>query len=163
MRKTLPATLPRPVPSDMLKRSSTILRNASASWPSGISTRGQRRAVLGRIGAQDLEAPRAHGAARRLGLAVVPREHLRQAFFEQHLERFVQAVEQVGRRRVGEVAVRVRSRASPPSPSTSAAASRACDAASALSLTALNESPGGSIRPFCEPATVTSTPHSSWR
>src|SRR3954451_3721394 len=27
----------------------------------------------------------------------------------------------------------------------------------------LNERPGGSIRPFCEPATVTSTPHSSCR
>ena len=36
-------------------------------------------------------------------------------------------------------------------------------AASALSLTALNDNPGGSISPFCEPATVTSTPHSSWR
>ena len=37
------------------------------------------------------------------------------------------------------------------------------DAASALSLTALNDMPGGSIRPFCAPPTVTSTPHSSWR
>ena len=37
------------------------------------------------------------------------------------------------------------------------------DAASALSETAVNDSPGGSIRPFCEPPTVTSTPHSSCR
>src|ERR1700677_697874 len=37
------------------------------------------------------------------------------------------------------------------------------DAASALSLTALKPSPGGSIRPFCEPAMATSTPHSSCR
>ena len=36
-------------------------------------------------------------------------------------------------------------------------------AASALSLTALNDMPGGSIRPFCAPPTETSTPHSSWR
>ena len=36
-------------------------------------------------------------------------------------------------------------------------------AASALSLMALNDMPGGSIRPFCAPPTVTSTPHSSWR
>src|ERR1700758_4176406 len=36
-------------------------------------------------------------------------------------------------------------------------------ASSALSLTALNDMPGGSIRPFCAPPTVTSTPHSSWR
>ena len=36
-------------------------------------------------------------------------------------------------------------------------------AASAFSDTALKLRPGGSIRPFCEPATVTSTPHSSIR
>ena len=36
-------------------------------------------------------------------------------------------------------------------------------AASAFSLTALKPSPGGSISPFCEPPTVTSTPHSSCR
>ena len=36
-------------------------------------------------------------------------------------------------------------------------------AARARSEIALNERPGGSIRPFCEPATVTSTPHSSAR
>src|SRR6202008_5011317 len=35
--------------------------------------------------------------------------------------------------------------------------------ASAFSPTALNDRPGGSIRPFCEPPTVTSTPHSSCR
>ena len=38
---------------------------------------------------------------------------------------------------------------------------KAIDAASALSLTALNDMPGGSIRPFCAPPMVTSTPHSS--
>ena len=37
------------------------------------------------------------------------------------------------------------------------------DAYSAFSLTALNDMPGGSIRPFCAPPIVTSTPHSSWR
>src|SRR6185295_152507 len=36
-------------------------------------------------------------------------------------------------------------------------------AARALSLTALKPRPGGSIMPFCEPPTVTSTPHSSCR
>ena len=36
-------------------------------------------------------------------------------------------------------------------------------AAIALSLIALNDMPGGSIRPFCAPPTETSTPHSSWR
>ena len=34
-------------------------------------------------------------------------------------------------------------------------------AANAFSEMALKLSPGGSIIPFCEPATVTSTPHSS--
>jgi hypothetical protein len=36
-------------------------------------------------------------------------------------------------------------------------------AASAFAPIALNDSPGGSISPFCDPATVTSTRHSSWR
>ena len=36
-------------------------------------------------------------------------------------------------------------------------------AANALSETALNDRPGGSISPFCDPATVTSARHSSWR
>ena len=35
------------------------------------------------------------------------------------------------------------------------------EASSALAETALNPSPGGSISPFCEPPTVTSTPQSS--
>jgi len=38
MRKIFPFNLPRPVPSDMSKRSSTIRRNPSASRPSGITT-----------------------------------------------------------------------------------------------------------------------------
>src|SRR5262249_54759658 len=37
MRNTLPASLVRPVPSDTSKRSSAILRKASALCPSGIS------------------------------------------------------------------------------------------------------------------------------
>ena len=36
-------------------------------------------------------------------------------------------------------------------------------ASSARGETALKPMPGGSIRPFCEPATVTSTPQASWR
>ena len=32
-----------------------------------------------------------------------------------------------------------------------------------LTLRASHQFPGGSMRPFCEPPTVTSTPHSSWR
>src|SRR5436190_595023 len=37
MRNTLPASRPRPVPSDRSKRSSTLRRKMSASWPSGIT------------------------------------------------------------------------------------------------------------------------------
>ena len=37
------------------------------------------------------------------------------------------------------------------------------EASKALSDTALKPRPGGSIKPFCEQLTVTSTPHSSWR
>ena len=39
----------------------------------------------------------------------------------------------------------------------------AFEAAIAFSEMALKLRPGGSISPFCEPETVTSTPHSSWR
>ena len=49
------------------------------------------------------------------------------------------------------------------SPSSCAAVWLISAARSALALMALKLRPGGSIRPFCEPATVTSTPHSSWR
>ena len=43
------------------------------------------------------------------------------------------------------------------------AASKTARLPRAFALIALNDRPGGSIRPFCEPETVTSTPHSSWR
>src|SRR6185503_1883365 len=46
----------------------------------GHDDRGQRAAVLGRIAAQDFQPPAAHRAAGRLGMAVVAREHVRQAF-----------------------------------------------------------------------------------
>ena len=48
----------------------------------------------------------------------------------------------------------------PPGISFNAVSDKAL-AASAFGEMQLKESPGGSIRPFCEPATVTSTPHSS--
>ena len=40
---------------------------------------------------------------------------------------------------------------------------RVRDAASAFALIALKLRPGGSISPFCDPDSVTSSPHSSWR
>jgi len=38
-----------------------------------------------------------------------------------------------------------------------------CVSEKALKPSQLKERPGGNISPFCDPATVTSTPHSSWR
>ena len=59
--------------------------------------------------AQRISRPHAaHGATRRLGVPVVAREHVGQALFQQLVERRLQAVEQVRRRRVRPVALRVR-------------------------------------------------------
>src|SRR6266699_788465 len=57
--------------------------------------------------AEDLQAPGAHRAPRALRVARVAGEDVLQAFLLEHRERFAQAVEQVGRRRVGEVAALV--------------------------------------------------------
>src|SRR6266567_1828168 len=63
--------------------------------------RGQRVAVLSRIEAQQLQSPRLNGATRGLRMTAVTGENVVQALLRQHLERFVESVEQVGRRRVG--------------------------------------------------------------
>src|SRR5882762_4785564 len=69
--------------------------------------RGERvRVFLGRR-AQDLQAPGAHRAPRALRVARMAGEDVLQALLLEHRERFAQAVEQVGRRRVGEVAALV--------------------------------------------------------
>src|SRR5205814_620154 len=69
--------------------------------------RGQRVAVFVSVPAQDLEAPHARRAARCLAVAAVAREYRGQAFREQHVDRFVQAIEEIGRRRVGKVSVAI--------------------------------------------------------
>src|SRR3546814_1896352 len=56
---------------------------------------GQRAGVVARILAQDLEAPGAHGPACRLGMAVVAREDVVEAFLLQHVDGLGEAVEQV--------------------------------------------------------------------
>src|SRR6185436_7960464 len=96
MRNTLPVTLPSPWPSDMSKRSSTTLRNASASWPAGMSTP---------VSVELYNAGSAHRISRPQ--AFVTREHVVESFLEQHLQRGGQAVEQIGRGRVREVAFRI--------------------------------------------------------
>src|SRR5438309_6615556 len=66
---------------------------------------GERSGVLARIERKHFQTPGADGAARRLRMALVPREDRVEALFvEQHAERFAQAVEQIGRRRIGEIA-----------------------------------------------------------
>ena len=107
MRNTRPASLPRPVPSDM-----SNLREHGAPERVGVVAVGhhhrrQRVAVLVRIAAEHLEAPAAHRAPRGFRVPRVPREHRRQAFLAQHRERLVQAVQQVGGRRRGKVALPV--------------------------------------------------------
>src|SRR5712671_3299038 len=63
--------------------------------------RGERARILLGHGAQDFQPPGAHRAARGLRVARVAGEDVLQTFLLQHRERFAQAVEQVGRRRVG--------------------------------------------------------------
>src|SRR5882672_10204489 len=65
--------------------------------------RGERARILLGHRAQDLEAPGAHRAARRLRVARVAREYVLQTFLGEHRERFAQAVEQIGRGRVREI------------------------------------------------------------
>ena len=96
-------------------------------------------------------------------MPVVAGEHALEALLVQHVDGLGQAVEQVGGGRVGEEALLVGGQHVLPREIATSAASTLLVAASALSLTALKPSPGGSISPFCEPPTVTSTPHSSWR
>src|SRR3982074_3505516 len=132
MRNTLPASLLRPEPSDMLYPSSTVLRNLSASCPGGISTAvstgeysaGSRHntsrpqcATATRVAAARrwwraktaTNPPSSHNAKasrRPEGTRVAgdPRSH---PPLEQHREGFAQAVEQGCGRRVGEEACRI--------------------------------------------------------
>ena len=96
-------------------------------------------------------------------MAVVAGEDALEALLVQHVDGLGQAVEQVGGGRVGEEAVLVGGQHLLPGEIGLGQLRPSSLAASAFSLTALKPRPGGSIRPFCEPPTVTSTPHSSWR
>ena len=89
--------------------------------------------------------------------ALMARKYIVEAFLVEHVDRFGKTVEQVGRG-VWKIPI-LRWRASPPTTNSLVVFTFA--AAIALSETA--RTPGGSIRPFCEPDTVMSTPHSSCR
>src|SRR5271163_4679386 len=59
------------------------------------------------IAADGLESPRSDRAPRRLAMPLVPGEDMIEALLVQHVDRDVEAVEQVGRRRRGEEAARI--------------------------------------------------------
>ena len=69
------------------------------------------------------------------------------------VERFAQAVQHVRRRRVRPEAACVRLEDRVPTPIRIARSANASTASSAFAETALKPSPGGSIKPFCEPPT----------
>ena len=101
--------------------------------------------------------------AGRRAVAGVPGEDVGQALLVEHGERFLQSAQQIGRRGVGEVEAGIGLEHRPPVPVAARQLRAVSTPASARGLTALNDRPGGSISPFWLPATVTSTPHSSWR
>ena len=110
--------------------------------------------------ADDLEPPRAHGGPRRFGKPAVPCEDVREAPPPEHPQRFAQAEQQVGRRRVGKKPFAFEASIGSHAQYDRGSARRR-DAASAFSLMALKLRPGGSIRPFCDPDSVTSILQSS--
>jgi len=75
--------------------------------PLGHDDRGQHAAVLRGVGGDDVEAPRLHRGARGAAEALVACDDGVEPLFPQHGERLAQAIEDVGRRRVGEEAGRV--------------------------------------------------------
>src|SRR5687768_12384906 len=86
IRNTLSASLPSPAPSDMLKRSRITLRKPSAEQPSGTNT-----AVTDWLNSL--------GSARMAG------EDGLQPLLVDHVQRFLEAEEQVAGRRVRQVAL----------------------------------------------------------
>src|SRR5215472_15559478 len=91
IRKILPRSRPRPVPSDMSNASRMISRSRSASNPSGTKT-AVREFECSRASSHTVSSPQA-------GMAV---ENLSEAFFlDKHLQGLAEAVKEVGCRRVG--------------------------------------------------------------
>ena len=84
--------------------SSASARNLSASMAFRRQDRRDGRRILLRVAGQDLKAPGAHGAARRLGEAVVTGEHVVETFLVQHLDADRETLKHLRRRRVGEEA-----------------------------------------------------------
>ena len=162
MRKAFPFSRPRPAPSDRLKRSDATARSVVRVVAVRHHHRRHDGAVFVGALARDLESPGAHRRARRLREPAVPREHV--------LESFLASIRSASRRPKSRFVDGVYGKkplwleASIGSHDQYDRARRAArEAASAFSLIALKLRPGGSISPFCDPASVTSIPHSSWR
>src|SRR5690348_7724033 len=90
-------------PQAVAERHVEVFKNYPAQFVGVMSRRqqdgSQGAAVLFWIGAKDLEAPGSHGAPRSLGVPVMTREDIVQAFLPEHLKRLAQPVEQIRRRR----------------------------------------------------------------
>ena len=81
MRNTLPASLPRPAAERHVEALEDHLAEARRRrGPSGISTAVSEPLYSAGFGAEDLEPPGAHGAARGFGVARVAREHVLEPF-----------------------------------------------------------------------------------
>ena len=163
IRNTRPASLPEPRAERHVEALEDHSPHLVGVVAVGSTTRSASRSTRARRRHSTSRPHAATARARGGGVAGVAREHVLQPLLAQHRERLAQAVEQVGGRRVGPEALRGWRRGSAPSPSRSAAAARARTRRAPSRDTALKPRPAGSIRPFCEPPTVTSTPHSSWR
>ena len=163
MRNIRPLTLPRPVPSDMSKRSVDQLAQRVRVDALGHDHAGQHgRYTAGSahwIARPHARTARAHAG----GPALVAREHVRRPSSSSMSSASAQAVQQVGVGRVGPVAVGVHRDDLVPGPVRARQLRAASRPRAPRGDSALKLMPGGSIRPFCEPPTVTSTPHSSWR
>jgi hypothetical protein len=123
---------------------------------------GERAGVLALVQAEQLEAPLADRGTGGGGVPLVPREDLGQALGVEQVERHVQPYSRLVAGVYGQKPFALAARIG--CQSQNDLGSRAdAEASRALALTALKLRPGGSISPFCEPATVTSTRHSSWR
>ena len=80
------------------------LTTSAPSTPSGTRIGGDRVGVPLRLHGAELQAPGGDRRAHALGQAVVAGEDVLQAFLEDQVERGAQAAQELGRRRVGEVA-----------------------------------------------------------
>ncbi len=116
-----------------------------------------------RTATRALASPSGDAAAQRLAWVTLARRwreaQTTHREFE-HLQRLMQPVEQTGAGAQGKKPFLFKASVSSQSKYDFGDCALLA-AASALPLTAPKENPGGNINPFCEPATVTSTPHSS--